>query len=1214
MTIQVVNRSGQRKALDLNRVTDQVRICAKGLSGVEPDKVALATIGKIVDGISTSRIDDVAAQFSHETLDHPDYQRLAANLVANNIQSNVVGTFSQAIQFFHAHTKMVDPETLRFITTNSTILDSFIRPERDFDLSYNSLQMLRDKGYLLKVSGAICETPQYMMMRVAIATSWSYTQDVEVSLHLVEEAYDHLSQGYYTHATPTIQNACTMDAQLSSCFLAGTGDSLEEIMNTLTQAAKISKKSGGLGIHFSNIRSAGALIKTTGGKSRGLCPQLSMYESVINTWDQGGKRKGACATFLEEWHGDFPRWMTMKSGTKGSVGHDLFYGSWVNDLFVKRVRESREYTLFSPDTAPGLSDVYDGMEVCSKCGWSPQPSYMKSVYCDAKTLVGFPWARYSFSQQCYPQEHTLVDVPAFTWLYEHYETSPLGLGVAKVDARKMLDDMSRMRVETGGPYVGFKDHVNRMNVQSHVGTIKGSNLCVAPETRILTKEFGQVPIVDVADQKVHVWNGEEWSLVTPRKTGDNQPLISVTLDNHVVIQCTKYHKFHLHMRHDGKYKRKPKISIVDAEDLVPGDSLIRYQVPQDSSSEDQNMSAFKYPYTHGFFCADGTYASQGDGHQCRFEAVEGGLYCLKHTGKFQDVEPNPSLVGMCHAVSGKLKPLARLYAGKEHLVEWLDHTNVPTEHKPISLNLPMDIGAKFIVPINDTVQTKLLWFAGFMDGDGTVVKSPNQISLQCTSIDKKFLMDIRLMLQTLGVDSTVKVMSEARQTLLPDGHGGKKLFDCKKAYRMLIAATGTQRLMQLGFNTHRLKMYDCNASRDSRRFIKVVSVVDEGRVSDTYCFTESIRNTGMFEGVSLGQCVEVVLSSDSKNYGTCTLGNIAVSKFVNPDTQCFDYEKLKEVSAMLTRRLDHVVTHNNYPVVQCENYAHNYRSIGIGIQGLADTFVAMGIPFDSEIALEVDCAITETIYYAALWESCNLAQEKGPFTGWKNTPFAKGLFHQDLWLKNQREYLGNPTATIPYNYEVLHDWDALKARVMKHGLRNNHVMAYAPTVSTSVFLNNNDSFEPFSQLIGVSDTLSGRHITIAKGFAERLQSEGLWTEEIRNQIIDNRGELGNIPQLQHLECLYKTVWSIKQKTLMERAALRGAFIDQSYSLNLFFQAPTINMVSNAFLYAHQLGLKTGAYYTRTRSAAKPMNITLPGQQQVPMLCTREDNSCSSCSN
>jgi ribonucleoside-diphosphate reductase alpha chain len=472
--MRILTRHNVYEELSLDKILARHKTLGNGLN-VDFDQIAVNTVRMLSENISTYEIDNISAEIAHETLDHPDYQTFAARIVIDSLHKRTDPSFVNTMITYNEATERIHASTMIFIIKNAKQIDAMIDSQRDYTFGYNSFMMLRDKQYLLRLDdGKVVERPQYLIMRVAIATSGFEYVTNEEALKEIQEAYELMSLGFYTHATPTMQNACLKKQQLASCFLLSTEDDAIEIMRTLTNTAIISKNSGGVGISFSDVRSAGSIINSTGGKSKGLANQLAMYNAVVNCWSQKG-RNGSCSTFLEEWHGDFPQWLNLRSKSKDNKVNaaDLFYSIWMNDLFIERLREGKSYTLFTPSTAPGLNEVYDGMEVCKRTGWCHNKGYRKVFGQYMKgTLYHSPVCE-GDQPDC---EFEFEPVKAFTKLYTYYENE--GKGVGTVDTKKIAEDIARMRRETGGPFICFKDSVNRASMQNGLGTIKGSNLCV----------------------------------------------------------------------------------------------------------------------------------------------------------------------------------------------------------------------------------------------------------------------------------------------------------------------------------------------------------------------------------------------------------------------------------------------------------------------------------------------------------------------------------------------------------------------------------------------------------------------------------------------------------------------------------------------------------------------------------------------------------------
>jgi ribonucleoside-diphosphate reductase alpha chain len=923
-----------------------------------------------------------------------------------------------------------------------------------------------------------------------------------------------------------------------NCFLLGVDDSIESIMGTVSKASIISKWSGGIGVHYSKIRARGQIIKGTNGRSSGIIPQLRIWDACANTWDQGGdKRKGSIAVYLEPWHADIEEFLELKlqNGADELRARNLFYAIWMNDLFMKRVEADQKWSLFSEDTAPGLSTTYD----------SPENDY------------------------------------AFTRLYEQYERE--GRAIRQVNAKDLRDKIITTQMETGVPYIGYKDSVNRKTNQSNLGVITGSNLCVAPETMILT-DRGYFPIRLFANQHVNVWNGEEFTDALVAKTGENQPLIRVSLSNGVDIDCTPYHKFIL-----------PDGTEIEAQRLQPGNKLIKYELPTVQGGGD-----FPYAYTHGVFCGDGTYENSGEPKPCEFNSLDGEGYCGRHIShKIQGDLPSAK----CQATSYMKLPRITLYDTKRVLEPFLTK-RIPSrfeENGRINVKLPVDIAQKYFVPMNYNIASKVTWFAGLCDADGSVVKNGTNQSLQVSSIDIGFLREIKLMLQTIGIDSKITKMHDAALRMLPDGQGGQKEYQCQTVYRLLVTSVNLVKLRNLGFIPRRLQLADQQPNRDATQFIKVVSVTDLGRRDDTYCFNEPKLHRGMFNGVLAGNCIEIMEVCNAQSFACCTLASINVKKYLEKHTYDdgvrvttewrYNYRKLWEAARRIARNLDIVIDINSYPVVECTTNNTNYRPIGIGIQGLADLFCMMRIPYLSDLAAELDVNIAATIYHAALTESCARATVFGKYQGFDGSPASKGRLQYDMWG------VINPAMTTTPNHghdDFKLDWDGLKADIMARGLRNSLFVAYMPTASTSILLGNNESFEPYTSNIYSVNGLTGKQTTCNTNMIYHLIDLGIWTENMSKIIGNNRGSVQSIPQIpDDVKEIYKTVWELSQTQLLERSQARGAYIDQSESHNVFIEAPKAAKYRTIMKKGFELGLKTGSYYIRTRPAAEAIkNNTL----------------------
>jgi ribonucleoside-diphosphate reductase alpha chain len=344
------------------------------------------------------------------------------------------------------------------------------------------------------------------------------------------------------------------------------------------------------------------------------------------------------------------------------------------------------------------------------------------------------------------------------------------------------------------------------------------------------------------------------------------------------------------------------------------------------------------------------------------------------------------------------------------------------------------------------------------------------------------------------------------------------------------------------------------------------------------------QNLGTIKSSNL--CTEIMEFTSPDEVAVCNLASIALPKFITSDDQenylTFDHDELYKVTKVITRNLNKVIDVNYYPVVEAEYSNKRHRPIGIGIQGLADTFMMLRMPFESEEAKQLNKDIFETIYYASMETSMELAIEEGPYETWEGSPISKGIFQFDMWNITPDSNRWN--------------WEELREKVKEHGVRNSLLVAPMPTASTSQILGNNECFEPYTSNIYTRRVLSGEFIIVNKHLLRDLVKIGLWDDRMKNRLIAANGSVQNIPEIpQHLKDLYKTSWEIKQKTIIEMSADRGAYICQSQSLNVFVIDPNFKKLSSMHFYAWKSGLKTGMYYLRTKAATDAVKFTVDRQ-------------------
>jgi ribonucleoside-diphosphate reductase alpha chain len=427
----VVKRDGHRESVKFDKITARIEKLCYGLDPkfINPVEVAMKVINGLYDGVSTQELDNLAAEIAATlTTKHPDFAKLAARIAVSNLHKVTSKSFSSTMKRLYTYVDpktgqnapLVSKETYKVIKEHAAELDAAIIYDRDFAYDYFGFKTL-ERSYLMKVDGKIVERPQHLLMRVAVGI---HGDDIAAAI----ETYNLLSEKWFTHATPTLFNAGTPKPQLSSCFLLTMqDDSIDGIYDTLKQCAKISQSAGGIGLSIHNVRAKGSYIKGTGGNSNGIVPMLRNFDMTARYVDQGGgKRKGSFAIYLEPWHADIFDFLDMKKnhGKEEMRARDLFYALWISDLFMKRVENNEMWSLFCPNEAPGLAEV-----------WGED----------------------------------------FERLYEKYEKE--GRYRRQVKAQDLWFEVLESQIETGTPYILYKDAANRKSNQKNLGTIKSSNLC-----------------------------------------------------------------------------------------------------------------------------------------------------------------------------------------------------------------------------------------------------------------------------------------------------------------------------------------------------------------------------------------------------------------------------------------------------------------------------------------------------------------------------------------------------------------------------------------------------------------------------------------------------------------------------------------------------------------------------------------------------------------
>jgi ribonucleoside-diphosphate reductase alpha chain len=1059
MNIKVVKRNGQNEDLNYEKINKVLLWATENIKHVSASSIAMNAKLQLHDNISTEEIHKVLIQSASSLISEsePNYQYVASNLCNYLLRKEVFGSVENL-----PHLKYVIEKNINEGFYDSIILENYsdseleklnklIKHNRDYNFTYAGIQQLIDK-YLIKNrgNGKLYETPQYMFMLIAM----TLFSDVEKSVRIdkIGSFYNDISLLKINLPTPVMSGVRTPSRTYSSCTLIDVDDTLDSIIGSNGAVMKYTASRAGIGLNFGRIRSVGDTIRGGEVVHTGVIPFLKYFESATKSTTQNGVRGGNSTTHFPFWHKEIEDILVLKNN-KGATENrvrGMDYSIQFNRLFYKRVVENGKITLFSPGDLPSLYEAF------------------------------------------------FNDNDKFEELYVKFENNK-NIKKKSIQARDLFNSFIQERIGTGRMYLFNTDHVNTHS--SFLNTVYMSNLCVAPETNLLT-DNGYIVIGEHENEFVNVWNGKEYSNVQIIKTGENQKLIKLDFSNGQTIECTEYHKFYIQKGYNrGTGKNKLEILEKRACELKKGDKIIKNVFPIIDVYQDEFVDA----YTQGVFTGDGC-SYKGKNHI--------DLYGEKH----------------------KLYPFLN---GK-----FIGNFSEKENRQRLSIN---NTYIKYNVPLKYSIKSRLEWFAGLCDSDGVLCKNNKTEHLQVTSTHKDFLIDVQFLLQSLGVNSKITVMSEEGYKSLPNHKGGNSDYLYKKAYRILIGSDGLYNLQLLGFKTNRLLISNHKPDRNCEQFIKVLSVEDLGRVSDTYCVNEPKEHKVIFNGIITGNCQEITLPTvpidsiidDKGEIALCVLSAINLGELKSLD-------ELEGICENILRGLDFIIEKQDYPIVASEKMLKR-RSVGVGITNLAYYLAKNNLMYSSPETLPFMDELMEHIQFNLIKASVKLAKEYGKCEYFDKTKYSLGILPIDTYCKNVDKIVNRPLSL---------DWEWLRQEILTHGMRNSTLTAIMPCESSSVVSNSTNGIEPVRSLM-----------------TTKLSKQGTL------KMV--------VPEISKLRNKYQLAYDINDnKHLINIQAIIQKYIDQAISSNHYYDSTknngeiSVSQVSTDILYSYQMGLKT-LYYANT---------------------------------
>ena len=1133
--IFVQKRDGTQQEVSFDKVLKRTKSLSYDLN-VNPHLIAQKLCNRIYDGVKTSELDILGGEICALMITtHPDYQILAGRIAMSNLEKNTSPSFSETIQILYDNIDkigkkcpLISEELYQIVQKHKTKLNSVIKPKRDLNIGYFGLKTL-ERSYLLKVKGKIVERPQYLFMRVSLGIHGNNIKDAV-------ETYHGLSEQEFIHATPTLFNAGTKRPQLSSCFLlAMKDDSIDGIFGTLKDCAMISKWAGGIGLHMHNVRAKTSMIRGTNGISNGLVPMLRVFNNTARYVDQ-------CVvpdTILYTTQGP----QRIKDVI---LGETQIYNLKGNVETIQNV----------------LEHPYEGKLLTIKAEYSVDPLQITPEH-----------PIYVIPNQSKEVRFDIVKNRLQTHLTE----------MEWIEAKDItLDDLLVIPIpqyekDIGGISMGDCLIFGNILVRGNIGqTAIKSNLYLLGDdsineqfklyfqNKVIKTELTENLIswhnnVDLPFRYSDVYNsigekhiGSRWLNLPLEKSKYilKGILMGMTISsNKLEFECASNSLLEgirflcLRMGILTKGNRDTK------QIIIPKTLSICNLL---------NLSEVGIKEKEPFFTYENYLFS-------RINSIEEGSY----KGVLYDLqmkEEHNYLLhqSLVHNGGGKRNGSIAAYLEPWH-ADVFDFLHLRKNHG------------------NEEERARDLFYALwtpdlFMErvsnnGDWTLM-CPDECPGLSDCYGDKFK------------ELYEKYESEGR---------GKRTIKAQELWSQILES-------QIETGTPYLLFKDACNNKSNQ------------------------QNLGTIKSSNL--CCEIVEYSSPDETAVCNLASIGLPKFVKKveDKIIFDYEHLCKVVKIVTRNLNKVIDINYYPIPETRNSNMRHRPIGIGVQGLADVFAMMKVGFDSLEAKEINRGIFEHIYLASLEASMEIAKKRektmkkykdlllkpvdelneemieekeklelelnpireelnrdkflGTYSSYEGSPASQGILQFDMW-------------GVEVSEDLQGRWDKLKKDIKKFGIRNSLLLAPMPTASTSQIMGNNECIEPYTSNIYIRRVLAGEFIVINEHLVRDLIELGLWNPTIKDLILKNEGSVQNIDIIPDtIKAVYKTVWEISQKTLINMAADRGAFICQSQSLNLFIAKPDFGKLTSMHFYSWKKGLKTGIYYLRSKPVAKAQQFTI----------------------
>jgi ribonucleoside-diphosphate reductase alpha subunit len=1187
--MQVQKRDGSYEEVSFDKVKRRIKLQTVDLS-IDPIIIAQKVCSRIYNGVTTKELDELSSQICMSMVtDNLEYGTLGSRIIISNHHKNTLGTFTETMTLLYnnidihgKHTPIISEDVYNIVCKYSDLLNATVDYSRDYNFDYFAFKTL-ERAYLLKINRVPVERIQDIFMRISLGL---HSDDIESAI----VSYELMSCKFFTHATPTLFHCGTPRPALLSCFLLGMEDSITGIYKNLSDCAQISKWAGGIGLHISNIRSKDVLIRGTNGITGGIVPMLKVYNETMKYVNQcftpdtkiysitGYKRVDMVMSGeqLITIDGSYQTVNSISCNYKENCNILKFETDSTLEP-VKCTGEHEIYVIKNTDHINGVDDIKK--KLIKK---EYQPEFISASQISIGDLVGYPIPSYVNIVS----EYNDMSNDYMYMLGIIIDNGEIINGYCELNIPKSCKKLAKFVLT----YLNIKSALQISDKQQPPNDL--SNIFTKCKSNI-NNICSKLSLMDVTNQCV-----------------DN-----AILDNYDVIMDSDFK--------DTWCDYSKDYVPIEGNDIIDVNNLDNYEMTNIvfNISDSFDISLIfngmeKYINPHLLHITESKIKSLLMGIISRLNISEGNVYNytttsynIAHSIKYLLLRLR--VLVECSEYEGVYTVVIPRHPNLHDILDDIDHEcHTFFEHnnmlytKITSVTNENYTGNVYDFNMvnnhNYTTELGVVHNSGKRNGSAAIYIEPHHPDImEFLELRKNHgneddrARDLFLALWTSDLFME-RVKNDEQWSLLdPDKcHGLNECYG--ENFRILYTEYETN-----GFAARTLP------ARDVWKAV-VTSQIETGApyivFKDAANSKSNQQNYGVIKSSNL--CAEILEYSDKDEYACCCLASIGLPMFIEDGV--FNHDKLIDVCMTIVRNLNKVIDINYYPVKETERSNLLHRPLGIGIQGLADVFSILRMPFDSPEALQLNGEIFETIYYASVRASCELSKLDGPYQTFEGSPASEGRLQFDLW---------NVTPSDKY------DWDSLKQDIINNGLRNSLLVALMPTASTSQILGNNECFEPYTSNIYVRRTMAGDFIVINKYLVKDLTDLGIWSSELKDKIVATNGSVQAIDEIpDDIKALYKTVWEIKQKVLIDMAVKRAPFVCQTQSMNLFFEEPTAKTLTNALFYGWERGLKTGIYYCRSKPKSQSQQFTIDPKLKDAMdkkiadkQRTYEEEVCESCS-